>query len=51
MMCTPSKKFSWLKKMNAKVNKSMAKEGSSAEEPRKTKTASSESVEIVRKSE
>ena len=51
MMCTPSKKFSWIKKMNAKIKKSLAKEGSATDEPRKAKSAPSEGVEIVRKSE
>lgn len=51
MMVTPSKKFSWAKKMDAQIKKSLSKEGSSTDEPRKAKSAPSEGVEIVRKSE
>jgi hypothetical protein len=51
MMGTPSKKFSWIKKMDAKIKKSLSKEDSTPDEPRRTKSSPSEGVEIVRKSE
>jgi hypothetical protein len=51
MMGTPSKKFSWIKKMDAKIKKSLSKEDSTSDEPRRVKSAPSEGVEIVRKSE
>lgn len=51
MMGAPSKKFSWIKKMDAKIKKSLSKEDSTTDEPRKTKAPSSEGVQIIRKSE
>lgn len=46
---TPSKKFSWLKKMNAKIKKSLS--SSEHEPPASSKTSSKKEVEIVHKSE
>jgi hypothetical protein len=46
---TPSKKFSWLKKMDAKIKKSL--NNSDQEQHSNAKTSSKKEVEIVHKSE